>query len=451
MHRTILTLTLFYTVLVADVSVCIDKLKDTPKYIVCIKEEASKSDSIEDIDFTAGYLATINKYDEAIQWYKKAAKKGNAKAMYYLGGIYEENKKNYKEALKWFKKAADKRYKDAVYRAGSLLERELGKEGEAIKYYKKWIEKGDIEAHNYLGNLYLDNEEFQKAKEEYLKGAKQGSKESYYLLGSLHEAYIEGGLKKAMEYYKKGAELGDYKSTFNLAANYDKLLEYDKAEPWYKKSMAMGNRDAYKAYGYALAKQHKAKEALKVFQKLVDMNDSEGYMGMARVYANEYEDYENEKKYAMKAIELGNAEGATLIGYMYIKHFNNPKEAVKWYKKAYEMGSCDGAESLVVVYQKDILNETKKNKWLDKADAAGCGFAGFKRGYAYYVKKDYKNAIKWYKRGAELGDMKSAQSLGYIYSKILHDKKKAIFWLQRAYELGNKKAKIWIERLEAEK
>ena len=450
MNKILLTLLFLLSGLNADVSICTDKLETTPKYIECIKDEATKTDSVKDINFVAGYLVTKNDFDNAIVWYEKSVKKDDAKAAYFLGGIYEEEKKEYEEAIKWFKKAANKDYKDAVYRVGSLFEKELDKENEAIAYYEEWIKKGDVEAYNYLGNLYLDKEEFEKAKEQYLKGADKGSKESYYLLGSLHEAYIDGGLEKAIEYYKKGAELGDYKSTFNLAANYDKILEYDKAEPWYKKSMAMGNKDAYDAYGYTLAKQHKGKEALKIFQELADLNDSRGYMGMARVYVNEYEDYENTKKYALKTIELGNADGASLLGSMYIEDFKNKEESVKWYKKAYEMGDCDGTEDLAVTYKNDFKDENKYNEWLDKADTMGCGFAGFKRGYAYYVKKDYKDAIKWYKRGSELGNMKSAQSLGYIYSKELHDKEKAIFWYQRTYELGNKKAKKWIKKLEAQ-
>ena len=452
MSKILLILLVLLTALYADVSLCTDNLKSTEAYISCIKEETNKTDSIQDINFVAGYLVTKNDFDNAIIWYKKSVKKDDAKAMYYLGGIFEEEKKEYEKAVKWFKKAADKKYKDAVYRVGSLLEKELNKEKEAISYYKEWIKKGNIEAYNYLGNLYLDKENFQKAKEQYLKGADKDSKESYYLLGSLHEAYIEGGLDDAMEYYEKGAELGDYKSTFNLAANYDKILEYDKAEPWYKKSMAMGNKDAYNAYGYALAKQHKAKESLKIFQELADLNDSRGYVGMAKVYVNEYKDYKNEKKYALKAIKMGNADGALLIGYIYSDHLKDKdfEEAIKWYTKAYEMGSCSGVKNIAVTYKNDFKDENKYNEWLDKADAMGCGFSGFKRGYAYYVKKDYKNAIKWYKRGAELGDMKSASNLGIMYQDDLKNNKKAIFWYNKAYTLGNKKAKKWIKKLEAQ-
>jgi TPR repeat protein len=442
---------LLLTTLYAEISLCTNQVNNTQKYIECITQEANKTQTIEDVNFVAGYLVTQEKFDEAIKYYKKAVQQDDAKAMYYLGGIYEEHKKEYEEATKWYKKAAEKQYKDAVYRAGVLLEKELDKEAQAIIYYKEWVKKGDVEAYNYLGNLYLDKEAFEKAKEQYLQGAKQGSKESYYLLGSLHEAYIENGMNDALAYYKKAAEMGEYKSTYNLAVGYERQLEYDKAGYWYKKAMAMGNKDAYYGYGHLLRKQGDLKGALEVFDELAELKDSRGYMAIAKIYINEYNDYDNAQKYQLKMIELGDAEGATGLGYGYSQHFKNKEKAIEWYKKAYEMGSCIGTENLVIIYEVDLKDEKKYNEWLDKADAMGCGFAGFKRGYAYRLKKDYKNQIKWYTRGASLGDMKSAQGLGYLYAVDLNDKEKAIYWYKRAGYLGYKGASRAIKKLEAQK
>lgn len=432
----------------ADVSVCTDKLEDTAHYIVCITKEADKTQSIDDIDFAAGYLVTKERFDEAINLYDKAASQGDAKAMYYLGGIYEEQKKEYAKAVGWYKKAADKNYKDAVYRAGVLLEKELNQEAEAIAYYEAWIKKGDVEAYNYLGNLYLDKEAFQKAKEQYLKGTKKGSKESYYLLGSLHETYIDNGTNAALDYYKKAAEMGEYKSTYNIAVLYDKIDKYDKAELWYKKAMAMGNKDAYYGYGHLLRKNGDLKSALETFEKLAQFDDHRGYMAMARVYINEYKDYDNSKKYLLKLVDQGDGDAASAIGSIYIDDLHDINQSIKWYKKSYEMGSCIGIKNLVVTYKNDLKDEEKYNEWLDKADAMGCGFAGFKRGYAYYVDKDMENAIKWYTRGADLGDARAASNLGNIYQRDFKDKEKAILWYEKAVSLGDQYAKKQLKKLE---
>ncbi|MGE3613933.1 MAG: hypothetical protein AB7G20_10720, partial [Sulfurimonas sp.] len=81
---------LLLTTLYAEISLCTNQVNNTQKYIECITQEANKTQSIEDINFVAGYLVTQEKFDEAIKYYKKAVQQDDAKAMYYLGGIYEE-------------------------------------------------------------------------------------------------------------------------------------------------------------------------------------------------------------------------------------------------------------------------------------------------------------------------------------------------------------------------
>ncbi len=430
----------------ADVSVCTDKLEDTTHYIACITKEADKTQAIEDIDFAAGYLVTKDRFDEAIKLYEKSASQGDAKAMYYLGGIYEEQKKEYAKAVEWYKKAADKNYKDAIYRAGVLLEKELNKEAEAIAYYEAWIKKGDVEAYNYLGNLYLDKEEFQKAKEQYLKGAEKGSIESFYLLGSLHQTYFNA-TEDAIGYYKKAAEKGEYKSIYNLAVMYDNVAEYNKAEPWYKKAMALGNKDAYYGYGHLLRKKGDLKGALDTFEKLALLDDNRGYMAMARVYMNEYKDYDSAEKYLLKLVAKGNGDAASAIGSIYGGQRHSIDKEIEWYKKAYALGSCTGTKNLALTFRNDLKDEEKYNEWLDKADAMDCGFAGTRHGDDFYLKKDYKNAIVWYKRGAALGNKDATYNLGYVYEIDLKDKEKAIYWYKKAASLGDTGAKKELKRL----
>jgi TPR repeat protein len=66
----------------------------------------------------------IKDYKEAIKWYKKAAELGSAQAMFGLGIIYANGglgvTKNYKEALKWHQKAAELGIADSMYNLGFM-------------------------------------------------------------------------------------------------------------------------------------------------------------------------------------------------------------------------------------------------------------------------------------------------------------------------------------------
>jgi TPR repeat protein len=60
-------------------------------------------------------------YKEAVNWYGKAAKQGNAHAQLNLGGLYENGwgvARDYKEAVIWYRKAS--------MQGGALAQRNLG-------------------------------------------------------------------------------------------------------------------------------------------------------------------------------------------------------------------------------------------------------------------------------------------------------------------------------------
>lgn len=138
--------------------------------------------SNEMYDVGVSYQVKKN-YEEAITWYKKAADKGNDKAMYEIGEIYYSNlislgqnstnntqsnnvkpkrgmlsmtgtnpvveklpaasKENYEEALIWFNKAAALENVDAYYKLGVMNENGFGTQQnypEAFKWYLKAAE-----------------------------------------------------------------------------------------------------------------------------------------------------------------------------------------------------------------------------------------------------------------------------------------------------------------------
>uniref|UniRef100_UPI0035688022 hypothetical protein n=1 Tax=Sulfurovum sp. TaxID=1969726 RepID=UPI0035688022 len=57
------------------------------KYFECLKQEAIKTDEIEDINFYAYHLSG-GEMDDDIFWYKKSVDKGDVKAIYQIANIY---------------------------------------------------------------------------------------------------------------------------------------------------------------------------------------------------------------------------------------------------------------------------------------------------------------------------------------------------------------------------
>ena len=57
--------------------------------------------------------------------------------------------------------------------------------------------------------------------------------------------------------------------------------------------------------------------------------------------------------------------------------------------------------------------------------------------------EDDKEAVKWYRKAAELGDTKAMTDLGHKYANgygVIQDHKEALKWFRKAAELGNTSA-----------
>jgi TPR repeat protein len=95
---------------------------------------------------------------------ERLAEKGDARAQYNLGLMYEQGygvTPDIKKAATWFEKAAEKGEANAQYRLGSLNYHGQGMPQDlqqAAEWYKKAAEHGSIPAQAALGNMYLVGE-----------------------------------------------------------------------------------------------------------------------------------------------------------------------------------------------------------------------------------------------------------------------------------------------------
>ncbi len=66
------------------------------------------------------------------------------------------------------------------------------------------------------------------------------------------------------------------------------------------------------------------------------------------------------------------------------------------------------------------------------------------------VEQDYKKALEWYEKAADLGNTSGMNQIGYLYyygSGVEQSNEKALEWFDKAAALGNEKAKENAEAL----
>ena len=136
-------------------------------------------------------------YAAALDYYEKAAAKGNASAMAAIGALYYRGagvQQDYSKALSWFQKAEAAGNTEVLYYIGSMYESVLGVERDrdrAIDYYERAAEVGSVEAEERLNYLtgYVE-----AAQQQFLIGSwgepeaiRNGTTVAYYLQSPLRD------------------------------------------------------------------------------------------------------------------------------------------------------------------------------------------------------------------------------------------------------------------------
>jgi len=187
--------------------------------------------------------------------------------------------------------------------------------------------------------------------------------------------------------------------------------------------------------------------------------------------ANEFYDKKNYtealKYYKLSA--LGN-DGNILnqLGYMYLTGEGveaDDSEAAKWFRKAAEAGNVTGQYNLGWMYETGrgvTKNIILAKRWYEKAAAQNDGDAQSRLGDIYYIttgftsgktykeyekmadefydKRNYTEALKYYKLSALGNDGNILNQLGYMYltgEGVEADDSEAAKWFRKAAEAGN--------------
>ena len=160
-------------------------------------------------------------YAEAVNWYRKAAELGHAKAQNDLGWCYQKGlgvTQNSYEAANWYRKSADQGYSVAQNNTGFMYECGYGVTQnyfEAAKWYRKAADQGYATAQSNLARCYQKGngvtQSYYEAVNWFRKAADQNYATAEYYLGN---AYYDGygvvqSYTEAKKWYQLAADQGD--------------------------------------------------------------------------------------------------------------------------------------------------------------------------------------------------------------------------------------------------
>ena len=255
-------------------------------------------------------------YGEAVDWYKKAAEQGHAKAMRNLGKMYDDGvwaHRNVVEAVKWYVEAAVKGDKVAKTSLGKLAADEdtapfvslYAKTAFENEEWKRGVvaalstDMSNRDLQSWLAYCYIEGKGVEKDEDEAFKwcrkAAEGGNFWSMNKLGLMYEFGdgTEKNLEKAFRWYKAAAENGHAGGQYNLGDMYEfgKGTEQDLAAAfkWYKASAEKGNSvgqyhlgDMYE-HGKGTAKN--AKLAVEWYTKAAKKGNNDAQKALERIEA----------------------------------------------------------------------------------------------------------------------------------------------------------------------
>ncbi len=176
---------------------------------------------------------SLDDYDQAVNYYQEAVKKGTSNGWVRLGNLYKQNGHS-QEAEDAYIKAGEAgdlwgwiALGDWYFTSESV--------SEAISWYTKAANAGLTYGLISLGGIYKsEKESFSKAEAYYLKAIEQGEESGWYDLGWYFER-SHNNYDKAIECYLKGLAAGDVSFYYELGRIHKKLEDYEKALVYYFK------------------------------------------------------------------------------------------------------------------------------------------------------------------------------------------------------------------------
>lgn len=330
-------------------------------------------------------------------------KRASANAQYEIGKIYEsgkEVKRNYEQAAQWYRKAAEQGLEEAQSSLASLYNHPklLNNKQKAIYWYRKSAEQGNSFSQMFLASTFYGGDGVPKNYKEsvkwYRKRAEQGQGEISYKIAKMYDYGGEGILKdtnEATKWYKKAAKKfateEDEESNFRLACMYalgeGVSQDFAQAIKWM--------REAYK-YDKEASGVH-YEHAVVWLSKIAAQGNAEAqyYLGDIAYERNaDLQDFTDAANWFRKAAEQGEAQSQYQLGWMYFLGLGVPKddeEASKLFNASMDNGVKNSTyEELAKIFRKEA----------EQGGTTGQFLLGRMYEVGQVVPQDFVEGYKWY-------------------------------------------------------
>jgi TPR repeat protein/ankyrin repeat protein/uncharacterized protein YecT (DUF1311 family) len=311
----------------------------------------------------------------AVQWYGKAADKGNSHAQLTLGILYAEGKlvpADLNQAIHWYELAAKQGEVGAqinlgvMYSDGKLVAKDMS---QALHWMAQAANQGHALAQYNLGLWYFEGKgiprDYVLARSWYLKSANQGNLGAQCNLAIMYHDGTGGPVDKvlALSWFNKAAEQGSAAAQTSLGALYNRgdgvERDYEKAVQWTVKASDQGFAKAQANLGliYSLGQgvAQSDAQAAKFYGLAADQGLVEVQSTLGKMYYDGKgvkQDYAKALKWYRKAAAQDNLPAELALGYMYDRGEGVTKDddvAAEWYRKAALHGDKVAQSNLEII------------------------------------------------------------------------------------------------------
>jgi len=262
------------------------------------------------------------------------------------------------------------------------------------------------------------------------------------------------GESPSIKQLRKAAEAGNSYSQELLGLVYYTDKDYVKAVNWFRKAVASGNTDAYFNLGQAYSKGEGVTqdyaEAAKWYRKGADTGNRLAQNTLGDLYSKGEgvtQDYAEAAKWYRKGADAGDAEAQFKLGIMYYKGQGLPQD----YKLAYMWINLSASMSVpnftweshkIRAGARDVVQAKLTQDELDEAERLGTAWrptvimppsiprlTGVK---AIDKPREYAEAVRRYRKAADMGDAKAQFNLGRMYAEgkgVTQDYVLAYMWI----------------------